>query len=576
MNIKKVRSFFSPIKKQKLLTMFSVLFSAYLFFFWVFSVEIIKRITQAIEEGNINNLYSLTIFFVCFIFSLAAIRWLGKDIFPVFRRNSKNYIQNKYIKEFFLFENNSYEQIGTGKLIALIEKGINTWSQLLADFGFFGLQIIFSFIFSFLYIYNIIGVYTVVILLIVVFLFFITKIVNIRAIRARSRMIDYGNLYTKDLVKIIMSKFEILQNNQIKKEISNLKYLNDRKAFYFTKRLFWLEINFGLNILFNNMLKIGAILIVGIGVIKGTYNFSDFIAIITILTILDSNVREAVDFYKNFTKEYVRVEKLYELFDNTPKIQGYDSGKKFKYKIGNYKIKNLCFSYPGKKVFKNFSLNIKGGKKTAIIGRSGSGKTTLIKILSGFLRANLGEILIDNQDLNKLSLKSYYKHIGYLTQEPSIFDGTIIDNLTYGSKKRLSNLEIKNALEKAEASFVYDFKDGIDTEIGERGIRLSGGQRQRLAIAKIFIKDPEIIILDEPTSALDSFSEETVTNAINNLFEGRTVIIIAHRLQTVKEADDIIVLDDFKVIERGTHKKLLKSGKYYKKMVDLQSGLLLD
>ncbi len=576
MNKKKFLLFFSPIKEQKWLAIISMLYSAFLAFFWIYSVEIIKQITIAIEKWDLDGVYFKTALFVGFILSMSIIKWSWREINPLFFWNSKNYIQKKYIPDFILFENNSYEKMWTWKLIALIEKWIDTWQMLLTNFFYFWLQIIFSFIFSIFFIYSIIWVYTLIIIAITLVLFWFTKVVNTKSIIERSWMIDYSNLYTKDLVKIIMSKFEILQNDRIENEVSKLKSLNDKIIYYFVRRIYWLEVNFWINLLITNLLKVWAILIVWVWVIHWTYNFADFLAIITILTIFDKNVEKAVDYYKDFTKEYVKVEKLYELYENTPKIEWYETWKKFVYKTWNFEIQNLSFSYPWKQVFEDFSLNIEWGKKTAIIWKSGSWKTTLIKILSGFLKADSGKILIDNQDLNSISLKGYYRHIWYLTQEPSIFDWTIIENLTYWSRKTLTNKEIKDALEKAEASFVFDFKDWVDTEIGERWIRLSWWQRQRLAIAKIFIKNPEIIILDEPTSALDSFSEEAVTIAINNLFKWRTVIVIAHRLQTVKKADDIIIMDEFKIIERWTHRKLLRDWKYYKKMVDLQSWLLID
>lgn len=190
-----------------------------------------------------------------------------------------------------------------------------------------------------------------------------------------------------------------------------------------------------------------------------------------------------------------------------------------------------------------------------------------------------GKLLVDGQDITETRLDSYYPHIGYLTQEPSVFDGTIEENLLYsmpGEKYKIQNTKykkikqknalhsslltgdsvvkeikrdakteqkIKEAIELAECQFIYELENGLQTEIGERGIRLSGGQKQRLAIAKIFLKDPEIILLDEPTAALDSYSEQKVAKAFERLFAGRTVIVIAHRLQTVKSADDIIVLE---------------------------------
>lgn len=173
-----------------------------------------------------------------------------------------------------------------------------------------------------------------------------------------------------------------------------------------------------------------------------------------------------------------------------------------------------------------------------------------MKLIAGYLHPQSGSISVLGNQLDETALKTYYPHIGYLTQDPSVFDATIRENLvsvlnSSNQKKENSdqNSELERALRLAHCDFVFDLEHGLDTEIGERGVRLSGGQKQRLAIAKIFLKDPEIILLDEPTSALDSFSEEAITVALDELFKNRTVIIVAHRLQTVRKADDIIVIE---------------------------------
>ena len=204
--------------------------------------------------------------------------------------------------------------------------------------------------------------------------------------------------------------------------------------------------------------------------------------------------------------------------------------------------------------------------------QSGGGKSTLVKLISWYIRQDSWDILVDNQNLKDVSLKSYYKDIWYLTQEPSVFDGTIRENLLYAVTEDTCQDEIDNIIELAHCEFIYDLPFGLDTEIWERGVKLSGGQKQRLAIAKIFLKNPKIIILDEPTSALDSLSEQKITEAMHNLFKNRTVLVIAHRLQTVKYADDIIVIENGKIKERGTHKELVKHHWFYKQMLDLQSG----
>ena len=283
-------------------------------------------------------------------------------------------------------------------------------------------------------------------------------------------------------------------------------------------------------------------------------------------------------------------------------IEWYETWESFVYQNWLVEIKNLTYGYTKSlPIFSNFSLTLKWWKKTALVGVSWSGKSTLVKLIAGYLRADRGSINIDWQDLSDVSLKSYYPHIGYLTQEPSVFDGTIRENLLYAVSteeespraplwergesideyspsfpKRGLGGDLQDRMEEAiklsQCGFIYEFPDGLETEIWERGIRLSGWQRQRLAIAKIFLKNPGIIILDEPTSALDSFSEEAITQAMHSLFENRTVIIIAHRLQTVKAADEIILLQQWVVEERGTHEELVRLWGQYTKMLELQTG----
>ncbi len=210
------------------------------------------------------------------------------------------------------------------------------------------------------------------------------------------------------------------------------------------------------------------------------------------------------------------------------------------------------------------------------MGRSGAGKSTLVKLILGLLSPNNGKILVDGQDLSVTALETYYREVAYLPQEPAIFDGTIRENLTYALESTPHDDELESALHKAECDFVLRLPNSLNTEIGERGIRLSGGERQRLAIARILLQDPEIILLDEPTAALDSFSEEAVTRALHATFPGKTVIIIAHRLQTVKEASTIIVLGKNTILEQGTHAELTAKNGHYASMVDLQSGRIIE
>ncbi len=381
--------------------------------------------------------------------------------------------------------------------------------------------------------------------------------------------------YTRKIVKIFMSKFEILQNKKIDSEISGLGWSITNQFNIANKRNIYLAYMYDIPYFVFLWLIIGIYAFDYFHIIHIQHSF--LIELIGVSLLAQSMLLPYIDVIKDFSKEFMHIEKLWEFMDKTPQIEGYDRGNEFKIRKWNYSLTNISFAYNiNVEVFRQLSLEIQWGKKTALVGRSWSGKTTLMKLLAGYMRPTSWELMIDGQDITSIRLDSYYPHIGYLTQEPSVFDGTIEENLLYGAREKPSQKDIKRAIELAECQFIYELEHGIKTEIGERGVRLSWGQKQRLAIAKIFLKDPEIILLDEPTAALDSYSEEKVARAFEHLFEWRTVIVIAHRLQTVKSADDIIVLEKWKIVERGTHTQLLKLWKKYAGMVDLQSGIVKE
>ncbi len=280
------------------------------------------------------------------------------------------------------------------------------------------------------------------------------------------------------------------------------------------------------------------------------------------------------DFMNEFLSNFIQLQQWWKLIDGlTPFVQ-YEQGKKFKLGKWEIQFKNVWFAYQENEeaAIKNMNIVFTWGKKTALIGPSWSGKSTMMKLIAGFLSPTNGTICIDGQDLSSIALKTYFHHVWYLTQDPLVFDATIRENLLLGLPKYTHESTIIEALKFAQCDFVFGFADGINTEIWEKWVRLSGGQKQRIAIAKIFLKNPEIILLDEPTSALDSFSEEQVSKALHKLFEGRTVVIIAHRLQTVKEADEIIYIENGEIQEQGTHQGLVAKNGSYARMLELQSG----
>lgn len=244
---------------------------------------------------------------------------------------------------------------------------------------------------------------------------------------------------------------------------------------------------------------------------------------------------------------------------------------------GEVDIKGVDFAYPSRPdviIFKGFSLSIQPGKSTALVGQSGSGKSTIIGLIERFYDPLRGVVKIDGKDIKTYNLRALRRHIGLVSQEPTLFAGTIRENIVYGTETA-TEAEIENAARSANAhDFISNLKDGYDTWCGERGVQLSGGQKQRIAIARAILKNPAILLLDEATSALDSQSEKVVQEALDRVMVGRTSIVVAHRLSTIQNCDQITVLEKGIVVEKGTHASLMAkgpSGTYFG-LVSLQQG----
>jgi ATP-binding cassette subfamily B protein len=233
---------------------------------------------------------------------------------------------------------------------------------------------------------------------------------------------------------------------------------------------------------------------------------------------------------------------------------------------GEIEFKNVSFDYGNGDVLHNVSFKVEAGKKIALAGSSGGGKTTVCQLIPCFYPINEGEIFIDGIPVSKIELSSLRENIGIVQQDVFLFSGTVKDNIEYG-KPGATMEEIREAARKANVlEFVESLENGFDTQVGERGVRLSGGQKQRISIARAFLKDPKILILDEATSALDNVSERLIQSSLEELSVGRTTLTVAHRLSTIKNSDEIIVISDGKIIEKGTHEELLQKGGEYAQM----------
>jgi len=310
----------------------------------------------------------------------------------------------------------------------------------------------------------------------------------------------------------------------------------------------------------------------GLFLYSGRISFGDYSTFIVSVNLFISPVNTLIGFMEQFQNGVSGFKRFVEIMEETPEEDAVGA-EELNGVRGDIEFRNVTYSYDHtKEVLHNVSLKVEAGKKLALVGPSGGGKTTLCHLLPGFYSPNAGggEILIDGKDIRSLTLESVRKSIGIVQQDVFLFVGTIRDNILYGRPDATEREMIEAAKRANIHDYVMTLEHGYDTEIGERGVKLSGGQKQRLSIARVFLKDPAILILDEATSALDNTTEVLIQSALDELCKGRTTLVVAHRLSTIRGADEIAVIMDGAVTERGTHEELIERGGTYKELYSLQ------
>ena len=341
-----------------------------------------------------------------------------------------------------------------------------------------------------------------------------------------------------------------------------------------------------LNIMFNRILQtnlamqVGFVLLLVALVNAGTVSIGVAIFCVTYLTRFATEILGLGGIINQTENALIDAAPMLKIMSEEPEVVDAIDAKKIIVTSGNVSFKDVNFAYEenaSKKVLPNFNLTIQSGEKVALVGPSGGGKTTITKLLLRLLDIQSGEISIDNQNIAHVTQQSLRETIAYVPQEPILFHRSLLDNISYHDLGNISKSSVVAAAKKAHADeFISLLPHGYDTMVGERGVKLSGGQRQRVAIARAILKNAPILILDEATSALDSESEKLIQDALNKLMEDRTTIVIAHRLSTIQKMDRIIVLDDGKIVEEGSHTELLKNNGLYAKLWAHQSGGFLE
>lgn len=356
-------------------------------------------------------------------------------------------------------------------------------------------------------------------------------------------------------------------------EIENRKFDKGNKEFLNTKETGYLIMGnfYSGNGFFQGILYLSVILFGGIFISLGQANVSDLVVYILYINIFLNPIEKLVNFTEQFQKGITGFERFLEIMNTEPDIQDSPKAVELRNPKGQIEFTDVSFSYDDKKaVLNNINIKIEPGKNIALVGPSGGGKTTFCSLIPRFYEIDKGSIKIDDIDIKNLKLKSLRDVIGVVQQEVYMFSGTIRDNIAYG-KPSASNEEIIEAAKKANAhEFIMNLENGYDTFVGERGVKLSGGQKQRISIARVFLKNPPILILDEATSALDNESEKYIQKSLDQLAKNRTTLVIAHRLSTIKNADEILVLTEDGIKEVGTHEQLLHKKGIYASLYNLQ------
>ena len=325
---------------------------------------------------------------------------------------------------------------------------------------------------------------------------------------------------------------------------------------------------------FTTMINVIVIAVGGIGITRGWVNITDFVTFLLYINIFTEPVKVLIDFTEQFQNGYSGYERFLEILSVEPDIKEKPDAVELKDVKGEITFDNVSFRYKDgiEEVLSGISFNVTPGRYVALVGPSGAGKTTLCSLIPRFYEATEGNIRIDGKDIKDVTLKSLRDNIGVVQQDVYLFMGSIKENIRYG-KPDATDDEVIAAAKLANAhEFIEAFENGYDTDIGQRGVKLSGGQKQRLSIARVFLKNPPILIFDEATSALDNESEQIVQESLEKLAKNRTTFVIAHRLTKIENAEEIFMLTDEGIKERGTHKELMELDGEYAHMVKIHSA----
>lgn len=556
-----MRLFKEVIKNNLKMIIFYVLIGIIINFLDLYSVTYYQKILDAFQFQTLTIVPLITYGVLLLISTI-----LGYiENYPEQQVKNKLYLDFKLqsLKKMKSIDYLEYQKIGTGRLTQKAEDGATASRDIMINFWLKLFRYLLpTAIFSLIFIFRVKKEYVLFVFLGYIIVVIISNLILKKLYKLKESILLNQEFLNKHLVRGFMELVVFRTNKKFDTELKvtkeGIKNIVDGK----TKIKLVHEIFFTVFALIVNILKV---VVLGYAVLKSDLSVG---AVVTVISLLGKAYEPIAIFnveYVDYKLNKVTVNKYIELLD-IKDDEALNSGLKLKELSGNVEFKNVSYSYNNEKnIINNLSFKINKNSSVALVGESGSGKSTIIKLIMGLIKYDKGNILIDDKELSKLNLNSVYDNVTYVSQEAPIFDGTLRENLIFD--KKIPDEEIIKVLNLVCLDKFYEkLENGLDTELGEKGVRMSGGERQRVALARLFFDDSKIIILDEATSAMDNITEKLVMENVVKQLDNKTLVVIAHRLETIKDVDKIYVLSDGIIQEEGKYNELLDKNGYFTKL----------
>lgn len=556
-----MRLFKEVIKNNLKMIIFYVLIGIIINFLDLYSVTYYQKILDAFQFQTLTIVPLITYGVLLLISTI-----LGYiENYPEQQVKNKLYLDFKLqsLKKMKSIDYLEYQKIGTGRLTQKAEDGATASRDIMINFWLKLFRYLLpTAIFSLIFIFRVKKEYVLFVFLGYIIVVIISNLILKKLYKLKESILLNQEFLNKHLVRGFMELVVFRTNKKFDTELKvtkeGIKNIVDGK----TKIKLVHEIFFTVFALIVNILKV---VVLGYAVLKSDLSVGAVVAVISLLGKAYEPIAIFNVEYVDYKLNKVTVNKYIELLD-IKDDEALNSGLKLKELSGNVEFKNVSYSYNNEKnIINNLSFKINKNSSVALVGESGSGKSTIIKLIMGLIKYDKGNILIDGKELSKLNLNSFYDNVTYVSQEAPIFDGTLRENLIFD--KKIPDEEIIKVLNLVCLDKFYEkLENGLDTELGEKGVRMSGGERQRVALARLFFDDSKIIILDEATSAMDNITEKLVMGNVVKQLDNKTLVVIAHRLETIKDVDKIYVLSDGIIQEEGKYNELLDKNGYFTKL----------